>query len=148
MRLGLVVFLAACVVLLQGCHQESYWERTLAGPFPGEPYSGELSTLAASSLQLTPQLVLETHWVGATNDPILCLRQAKGTSLWARVLVPRFEGQPQPHGRITDLKLKSAKAAEGGFKVLLDCNWTAGGKERGLIYLDTNYFFRSFALGW
>ena len=136
------------VVFLNACREESYWERTLAGPFQGEPFNGQLATQPASSLQLPPKFVLGIYWNGATNDPIVCLRETKGTFLWARVLVPRLEGQPQPSGRITTLTLKEIKPAKDGFKVMVSCDWTGGGKEGGIIYLSTNYIFRSFALSW
>ena len=143
-----LMLVLVCGALLSACRQESHWERTLIGPFQGEPYKGEPSTPAVTSLPLPPNFVLDVHWEGATNDPIIRLREAKGTSVWARVLVPRLEGQEHPRGRITQLTLNEVKAAQDGFKVMLSCDWTGGGKEGGIIYLNTNYSFRSFGLGW
>ena len=137
-----------CGALLPACRQESHWERTLIGPFQGEPYTGEPSTPSVNSLSISPGFVLDVHLEGATNDPIIRLREAKGTSVWTRVLIPRLEGQDQPRGRITQLTLNEVKTAKDGFKVMLSCDWTGGGKEGGIIYLNTNYSFRSFALGW
>jgi hypothetical protein len=135
-------------VFLNACRQESYWERTLAGPFQGDPFNGQLTTQPASSLQVPPRFVLDVHWESSTNDPIIRLREDKGTSLWARVLVPRLQGQEQPRGRITTLTLNEVKTVKDGFKVMLSCDWTGGGKEGGIIYLNTNHTFRNFALGW
>jgi hypothetical protein len=143
MALGILL-----AMLLSACRQESYWERTLAGPFSGEPFTGEVKTQASSSVEVPPGFVLDVHWEEATKDPIIRLRQTKGTSVWARVLVPRVEGQEQPSGRITSLTLTEVKTASDGFKVILSCDWTGGGKERGIIYLNANHTFRSFALGW
>ena len=147
-RLALFALGIFLVMSLNACRQESYWERTLVGPFQGEPFNGQLTTQPSSSLQLPPQFVLDVHWEGATNDPIIRLRETKGTFVWARVLIPRLEGQELPRGRITQLTLSEVKAAKDGFKVKLSCDWTGGGKEGGIIYLNTNYTFRSFALGW
>ena len=143
-----LMLMLACGALASACRQESHWERTLIGPFQGEPYDRELSTPAVSSLPLPLNLVLDVHKEGATNDPIIRLREAKGTSVWARVLIPRLEGQEQPRGRITKLKLNEVKSSKDGFKVMVSCDWTGGGNERGIIYLNTNYAFRRFALGW
>ncbi len=146
--LKLFSLVCACAVLFQACDQKSYWERTLVGPFQGEPYKREPSSSPASSLKLSPKFVLNVHWEGATNDPILCLREIRGTSVWARILVPRLEGQKEPRGRITELTLNKVKTTKDGFKVQLSCYWIGGGKEGGIIYLGTNYSFRYFALGW
>ena len=143
-----LIFLFASGMLLPACRQESHWERTLVGPFQGEPYKGEPLTPAVSSIPLSSKFVLYVHWEGATDNPIICLRESKGTSVWARVLIPRLEGQEQPQGRITQLTLNDVKTAKDGFKVKLSCDWTGGGKEGGIIYLNTNYTFRNFALSW
>ena len=126
------VALGVCALaFLNACQRESYWERTLVGPFQGEAFNGALTTQPASSLQLSRHFVLSVHWEGATNDPIICLRDTKGTSVWARVLIPRLERQEQPRGRITSVTLSEVRPATNGFKVMLDCDWTGGGKERG-----------------
>lgn len=125
-----------------------YWERTLAGPFLGEPFAGQITTQPTSSLQLSSEYLIEVHWVGVTNDPILRLRESGGTSVWARVLIPRFEDQREPRGKITSLALREVEKGKNGFKILLNCDWIGGGKEGGIIYLGTNYSFQSFALGW
>ncbi|NOS72514.1 MAG: hypothetical protein HOP33_21655 [Verrucomicrobia bacterium] len=143
-----LMLLVVCGALSSACRQENHWERTLVGPFQGEPYDGELSTPAVSSLPLPLNFVLDVHHESAINDPIIRLREVKGTAVWSRVLIPRLEGQLQPRGRITKLKLNEVKAAKDGFKVMVSCDWTGGGKEGGIIYLNTNYSFRSFALGW
>src|SRR5690349_21075675 len=101
-RLALVLISST---LLSACNQESHWERTLIGPFQGEPYDGQLSSPAVSSLVLSPNLDLDVHWGSMSNDPIICLRGAGGTSIWARVLIPRLDGQREPSGRITQLTL-------------------------------------------
>jgi hypothetical protein len=135
-------------LFITACRQESHWERTLAGPFHGDTFKGEVKTQAASSLPLSANLVLATHWGEGTTDPVLCLHKANGTAVWARVLTPRLQGEDQPRGAITSLELTEVKRTGDRFKVMLLCDWTAGGKERGIIYLSTNYNFQSFSLGW
>ncbi len=147
-RLWLVTIWVSCALALQACRQESFSERTLIGPFAGEPFHGELTTAPASSLRLSPELLLDVHWEGATNAPIIRLRDATGTSVWSRVLVARLEGQKEPRGLITALTLNEIKTGKHGFKVMLSCDWIGGGKEVGIIYLSTSYTFRSFSLGW
>jgi len=44
--------------------------------------------------------------------------------------------------------LNEIKTGKDGYKVMLSCDWIGGGKEGGIIYLNTNYTFRSFSLGW
>jgi hypothetical protein len=135
------------MLILQACGQPNYWEKTLAGPFTGSPYASDLSSPSDSSLKLGSSYFLETHWESTNTDPIVCLRPQQGKCVWARALVV-----PQPNdgrvSRITQLTLKSCQKADDGFKVLFLCDWTGGGKERGLIYLDKNYAFREFKLGW
>ena len=75
-----LIFLFASGMLLPACRQESHWERTLVGPFQGEPYKGEPLTPAVSSIPLSSKFVLYVHWEGATDNPIICLRESKGTS--------------------------------------------------------------------
>ena len=65
-----------------------------------------------------------------------------------RLFFHRLRGQEQPRGRITTMTLNEVKTVKDGFKVMLSCDWTGGGKERGIIYLNPDYTFRSFALGW
>jgi hypothetical protein len=139
---------AVLLIWLCGCHRESQWEKSLLGPFYGDAFSGQLISQSASSVTLPKNLVLDVHWETITNAPIICLREQSGTCIWARVLIPRFGGQQEPRGRITALTLNNVKAVNDGFKVMLSCDWTGGGKEGGIIYLNTNYTFRSFALGW
>lgn len=141
--------LIVCMLVLHACgRQESGWEKALMGPFRGEPFNEELIAKPESSLQLPTNKSMEVHWQSRTSDPIIRLCDENGMPIWARVLVPRLEGQNEPRGRITQMTLNEIKASTGGFKIKLSCDWTGGGKEGGMIYLDTNYAFRSFALGW
>ena len=136
------------VAFLASCGRESYWERTLVGPFQCEPFSGQITNKPVSSLPLSPQYVLDVHLEGTTNVPILRLRQTNGTDVWARLLVAQLKGQAEPRGRITQMTLNEVKTARDGFKVKFVCDWTGGGKEGGLVYLDANYGFRNFAMSW
>lgn len=136
------------VMFLSACGQESPWERTLLGPFKGESFDGQLATHPVSSIQVPPSFVLDVHWEQATKHPILRLREAGGASMWSQVLVPRFEGEEEPRGRITTLTLREVKPVNDGFRVMFSCFWIGGGNENGIIYLNKDYTFRNFALGW
>lgn len=136
------------IILSAGCRQEGYWERTLIGPFQGEVYQGLLTTTPTSTIKLSASLELELHWVSMINDPVICLRRTDGTFAWARVLVPHFQGQDQPRGQITQLSFDRISSYKDGCKVLFSCEWTGGGKENGIIYLDSNSGFKHFKLGW
>jgi len=148
MKLHFTAISIVALLVFLGCGQEAYWEKTLAGPFPGEPIQGEAKDRSASSLQLTPTLLLTVHTNESTNGPVLRLGQAGRSSEWARLLVPRKQGENEPRGRINELTLKTVKTNSNGFKIFLTCDWTGGGKEGGLVYLNKDYSFRSFALGW
>jgi hypothetical protein len=137
----------ACIAFLSACG-ERYWERTLSGPFTGDPYEGRISTPPSNSLALSKSSVLDVHWEPGISNPIIRLRNADGTFAWARLLAPRFEGQHREDVRISELTLRNVKPSEDGFKVRVSCDWNAGGKEGGIIYLNKDYTFRSFALGW
>ena len=147
----LCVITFACVTL--ACFAffragERYWERTLSGPFSGEPYVGRIATAPSNSLALSKNYVLDVHWEPGISNPIVRLRNADGMFPWAHVLAPHFEEQKTPQVRISELTLREVKTSTDGFKVMVSCDWNAGGKEGGIIYLNKDYTFRSFALGW
>jgi hypothetical protein len=142
------VLCVSAVVFLSACGQESYWERTLIGPFKGEPFDGRLATQPVSSIQVPPNFVLDVHWEDATKHPIIRLREAGGATIWSQVLVPQFEGENEPRGRITTLTLRRVRPANDGFKIMFSCFWIGGGTENGIIYLNKDHTFRHFSLGW
>ena len=147
-RLMTVFSMCTLCCVLQGCGRADHWERTLAGPFVGEPCKAEPVTHAVSSLRLTPELSLKVCFEKSLENPVLCLDQVNGTSVWRYVLTPRFEGQERARGQIKELILTEVERVEDGYKVFFKCDWTGGGKERGIIYLKPDFGFRSFALGW
>jgi hypothetical protein len=112
------------------------------------PFTNALATVPVSVIDVSPRHKLEVHWEPSTTDPILSLRESQGTTVWARILFPRLEDQQEPRGRITALSLGEAEMGNDGFKVMISCDWTGGGKEGGIIYLDKNLGFHHFALGW
>ena len=148
-RVAALMFIIAVVFLAaRGCGQESFWERMLAGPFKGKVYSGEIKTAPIDTIMITSELTMEVFFEGATNDPIVRLRQSSGTSVWARVLVPKLEGSDEPQGRITSLQLNRVKTSPEGITVFILVDWTAGGTEGGVIRLGRDYSFQSFGLSW
>src|SRR5438045_3745149 len=85
--------LVLSAAIFQACGQPSYWEKTLAGPFAGLPYTNDLSSASDSSLKVGSPYFLETHWEGTNIDPIVCLRGQGGKCVWTRALVPQQNGE-------------------------------------------------------
>lgn len=135
-------------ILLNSCRQESISEKSLVGPFHGDPFVGQLSTRPVSSVRISKDYILEVYWEKVSIHPIICLRDAQGANVWARILVPLLDGQEEPRGQITSLTLNDVKTSGNTVKVMLSCDWTGGGKEGGIIYLNPSYSFQSFSLGW
>lgn len=126
------------------------WEATLVGPFYGSNYVGQLEGLPVSLLNLQNGIILQIYRVPNCNDPILNLRSALGSNIWSRLLIPEdvASDYSKRHGQIMDIKLIRIYQHKAGYKVYMTCNWNWGGKEAGLIYLDHNFSFQSFSLGW
>ena len=120
----------------------------MKGPYIGAKFVGTLSSQPVSSVSLSEQFTLNVHWESATNAPILSLCDSGGRSLWSRLVVPVLFGEETPRGQIVELQLTSSRKIRTGLLVSLLCDWTGGGKEAGVIILDTNYNFRSFSLDW
>lgn len=136
-------------VLAQGCdHQDSTWEKMLMGPFYGQPYTNQPSGSVHTALLLRTNLVLNVYWEHGLEHPVLALSQPHGTSKWARVLIPQYEGRATPEGRITTMYLQRIKSTKTGHKVYFSCYWIGGGQEAGVINLKKDYSFSHFALSW
>ena len=143
-----ILTLMSASVVFTACDQKSGWERTLMGPFKGEPYIKEPSSAPVSTLFVSEKIVLSVHWESGTTDPVLCLRNAAGLLAWAQLLIPRVEGSDKPQGQITQLSLNEIVPTKDGYKIKMSCEWTAGGKEGGIVNLNKDYTFSDFALGW
>lgn len=140
------ILILLILTMVVGC-REGLWERTLAGPFEGEPYNGTPSEPVVSSLKLPDQNTLYVHQL-RTNAPILHLRDNSGRTVWARVLTLELEGQDNPRGHIISITLNKAFEAKNGYKISVSCDWIGGGKEKGIIYLKENGDFKALALSW
>jgi len=140
--------LALIVIVLAGCGREKYWERTLKGPFVGRAFTNNLTTPPTSKLRITADATLSVHFNESTNGPVLVMQDTRGQVLWMRLLVPIAKEEEQPQGRITTLVLNKHKTENDTIKIFVACDWTDGGRESGLIYLNKDASFRSFALGW
>jgi hypothetical protein len=136
------------IFFLIGCGQEKYWEKTLSGPFTGEVYSGELKTKPISSIALTSNATLESFFEPGRGEPIIRMIWQGGVSNWTRVLVAKASPNAKPRGQITEFRFEKVKASSDGYKVFFNCNWTAGGREAGIIRISSKLEFESFGISW
>jgi len=145
-----LVVLVVCINAFKRSASQ-HWERTLAGPFLGTNYTGEIAGEPISSLKLSDQATLQVFRVSASDNPVLCLRnELSHSNTWCRLLVPeqvKSNGTLQ-RGKIHNISLQSCISTESGYKVRVLCDWVWGGQEGGLIYLSSDYSFTGFALGW
>jgi len=126
------------------------WEKSLIGPFIGQKFIGRVEGLPSSSLQIEKNNVLQVFWDKTTTDPILCFYANASSNAWYQRLVIKEvlpNGQTNI-GKFKTLELMDYHRTSDGYKVEIRCNWDWGGNEAGLIYLNRDYSFRSFALSW
>jgi len=127
-----------------------HWERTLYGPFAGAAYSGSITTAPASVLAVPSRGQLEVHEVQGYTNPVVLLRSPTGDIQWSRLFMPEKKRQDGTlhHAGLRELRLRNLEHRGTGSVVFVTCDWDWGGKEGGLIELDTNYKFKSFSLSW
>lgn len=84
------------------------------------------------------------------TNPVVLLRSPAGDIQWSRLLIPETKRQDGGVDRaaLREFRLQSWQERSTGFVVRVSCNWDWGGREGGLIALDTNYGFKSFSLSW
>lgn len=126
-----------------------FWESTLNGPFMGAPYSGSITTAPASALEIPARGRLEVHEVSPLTNPVVVFRSSSGTIQWSRLFVPerKRDGQIERAG-LRNLLLRQLEERGTGAVVVISCDWDWGGREGGLIDLDSDYGFKSFRLSW
>lgn len=122
---------------------EASWERTLEGPFYGEPFSGEPKAPVSSKLLIPGGgYVLSVYESKELKKPLLALHSHDGKVVWVRLLAATNEVK-----RLENVQLMSIKKTSTGYKVRMICDWDMG-REGGLIYLHPDFSFNSFALSW
>ena len=147
--LVLIALLVAGFFGLRSCQREG-WVRTLKGPYTGNPITGTFTNSPVSVLTLPSRGRLEVHEVASQAAPALVLRSENGAVQWARLLVPerRLDDGRVEHAGVRELRLRRIEPGGAGYAVLFSCEWDWGGKEGGLIDLDSEYGFKSFRISW
>jgi hypothetical protein len=141
--------LIAGLIVLRSCGRQ-YWERTLRGPFTGVAYTESITGSPVSVLAVSSHGQLEVHESQTRTNPVVLLRSPKGDVQWSRLFVPQWtrqDGSVEEAG-LRELRLRSWERRSTGWVVFVSCDWDWGGREGGLIELDTDYGFRSFSLSW
>ena len=148
----LVPCLAALVAAFFGLRSggRQFWERTLHGPFTGVAYSGSITGTPASILAIPSRGQLEVHDTQTRTNPVVLLRSPTGDVAWSRLFIPEQKQQDGTvaYAGLRELRLRSWERRSTGSVVFVSCDWDWGGREGGLIELDTDYGFRSFSLSW
>ncbi len=145
----LVALLAASVLGIRSC-QRAGWESSLRGPYVGLPFTDPLTNLPVSVLPVPSGGKLEVYELVSHTNPVLVLRSEAGAVQWSRWLVPeqRFGDGPVERASVHELRLKRLERDKHGHEVFFTCGWDCGGREGGLIDLDSQYGFKSFRISW
>ena len=118
------------------------------GPYTGQPFAAAITTQPAATLPIGSGARLEIHELPEHIVPVLALRATDGSVAWARLLVPESaERHGEASAFIRNLRFTKLKRSWSGYRVFVICDWAAG-REGGIIYLDRDLSFRSFALSW
>ena len=145
----LIPLLGVSIVGLRSCQREG-WERTLFGPYAGIPFTGDLTNPPASVLPIPSHGRLEVHELPSHTAPVVALRSEQGVIQWSRLLVPErhLDDGRTEHAGVRELRLHRLERDRVGYEVFITCDWDWGGREGGLIDLDSAYGFKSFRLSW
>jgi hypothetical protein len=131
-------------------YSRHFWMHTLDGPFTGIPYSGSITSSPVSVLVIPSHGQLEVYELQSYTNPVVLLRSPGGDIQWSRLFIPEKKRQDGTvdHAALRELRLQSLEHRDTGSVVFVNCVWDWGGREAGLIALDTNYGFKSFSLSW
>ena len=146
---SLIAVIGASLLGLRSC-QRAGWERSLMGPYSGFQFAGDITNEPVSTLSIVSHGRLEVYELASQIGPVLVLRSAAGAIQWSRLLVPE---QQLDDGRVKqawvrELRLEKLERDKNSYEVLFSCDWDWGGKEGGLIDLDSDYGFKSFRISW
>ena len=146
---ALVALTAASVLGIRSC-QRAGWESLLRGPYAGLPFTGDLTNRPVSVLGVPSHGKLEVYELASQSAPVLVLRSDAGAIQWSRVLVPeqRFDNGRVERAGVREVRLQRLERDKHGHAVFFTCDWDWGGKEGGLIDLDSDYGFKSFRISW
>jgi hypothetical protein len=144
------LILVAAGVLGMRSWRRAGWESSLRGPYPGLPFADVFTNSPASVLLVPSGGQLEVYELVAHTNPVLVLRSETGAVKWSRLLMPeqRLRDETVERASVRGLRLKRLEHHKQGHEVLFTCDWDWGGKESGLIDLDTEYGFKSFSISW
>ena len=145
----LIAMLGASILGIRSC-QRAGWEATLRGPYVGMPFTGDLTNPPVSVLLVPHYGKLEVHEFAAQTAPVLALRSDAGAVQWSRWLVPERrsgDGSVERAG-VRELRLQRLERDRDGHEIFFTCVWDWGGREGGLIDLDSRYAFKSFKISW
>jgi hypothetical protein len=146
---ALVALVAASVLGIRSC-QRAGWESSLRGPYFGLPFTGALTNRPTSVLAVRSHGELEVYELASYSAPVLVLRSDAGAVQWSRVLVPerRLDDGRVERAGVREVRLKRLERDKHGREVFFICDWDWGGREGGLIDLDSDYGFKSFRISW
>jgi hypothetical protein len=146
---SLIALIGLSVLGLRSC-QRAGWERSLWGPYSGLQFTGEITNTPVSALLIPLHGRLEVYELASQTGPVLVLRSKTGAVQWSRLLVPerRLDDGQLQQAWVRELRLEQLKQGDNGHQVLITCDWEWGGREGGLIDLDSNYGFKGFRLSW
>ena len=146
---SLISVVGASLIGLRSC-QRTGWERTLLGSFPGFEYTGNITNMPVSTLHIPSHGRLEVYELESQLGPLLVHRAETGAVRWSRLLVAerRFENGRVEYQWVRELRLEGIERNNGGYKVRITCDWDWGGREGGLIDLESDYDFKGFRLSW
>ena len=147
--LPVTAILLAMFIGLRSCGRK-LWERTLDGPFIGRVYSESITGSPASVLIIPSRGQLEVYELKSYTNPVVLLRSPDGNIKWSRLFMPgkKFADGTIGYAGLRELRLLSLETRSTGSVVYVSCDWDWGGKENGLIDLDSDYGFKSFGLSW
>jgi hypothetical protein len=146
---ALVALIAASVLGIRSCRRAG-WESSLRGPYVGLPFTGVLTNRPASVLAVSSHGKLEVYELASQSAPVLVLRSDAGAIQWSRVLVPeqRLDNGRVERAGVREVRLQRLERDKHGHEVFFTCDWDWGGREGGLIDLDSDYGFKSFRISW
>lgn len=145
----LVALLAASLLGIRSC-QRAGWESSLRGPYVGLPFTGDLTNPPVSVLAVQSRGEIQVYELASHTNPVLVLRSGAGAVHWSRLLVPeqRLDNGRVERAAVREVRLRKLERATHGHQVFFTCDWDWGGREGGLIDLDSEYGFKSFRISW
>jgi hypothetical protein len=147
--IALAVSLIASVLGIRSC-QRAGWESSMYGPYVGFPFTDPLTNSPVSVLPVPSVGKLEVYELVSHTNPVLVLRSEAGAVQWSRLLVPeqRFDNGRVERAGVREVRLQKLEHDTHGHEVFFTCDWDWGGREGGLIDLDSQYGFKSFRISW